>query len=81
MNAFGGITGAIEAGDWVSGDVGFRNVEEDDFALLEDSPNRRAALEWAPGGHVVEGQYKKQQSGEKRKDAADVGALGDPEHP
>ncbi|MFN7932417.1 MAG: hypothetical protein U0R19_03770 [Bryobacteraceae bacterium] len=81
VNAFGGITGRLDGDDWVTGDAGFRNSEEDDFALREDSPNRGAALEWAPGDHVVEWQYSKHQSGEKRRNAADVGALGDPERP
>ncbi|MBL8220882.1 MAG: hypothetical protein JNL62_16745 [Bryobacterales bacterium] len=77
VGSFSSVTGTIVAEDWVEGDAGLRNVAEDDFVLTAESGNRGAAVEWAPGGHVAEWQYKRHQTGEKRKDVRDVGALGD----
>lgn len=77
VEAFGAITGTIAASDWIEGDAGLRNVGEDDFALSLESVNRNAALEWAPGGHLADWQYRKHQSGERRKAAHAVGAFGD----
>jgi len=79
VGSFSGVTGTILAEDWVEGDAGLRNVAEDDFGLTVESGNRSAAVEWAPGGHVAEWQYRKHQVGEKRMGVADVGALGDVE--
>ncbi|MBL8175417.1 MAG: hypothetical protein JNK48_12155 [Bryobacterales bacterium] len=79
VGSFSGVTGSITAEDWVEGEVGLVNVEEDDFGLTAASANRGAAVEWAPGGHVAEWQYRRHQDGVKRKGVTDVGALGEVE--